>query len=182
MDNSNLFETEEEKGNWKSVKIGALILGSALFVGLFVLPMYVNDENADCKVCDFFNQVFSDVSTDLIAITKGDSATHDIQKTLEEVQLTVTQGQIKSYSIETEGMWSGDYIDGNKVPSGIQFDGNKDFQFRCYDDQVLETSTYFGTFKNLEGKSINVIVFSGDKIIQEQKSSLNQAVTLEGKC
>jgi hypothetical protein len=46
----------------------------------------------------------------------------------------------------------------------------------------LGTSTYFGTFKNLEGKSINVIVFSGDKIIQEQKSSLNQAVTLEGKC
>jgi len=182
MDNSNLFDTEEKKRSWKSYKIGALILGSALFVGLVVLPMYVNDENADCKVCDFFNQVFSDVSNDLIAITKGDSATHDIQKTLEEVQLSVTQGQIKSYSIETEGMWSGDYVDGNKVPSGITFDGNKDFQFRCYDDQVLGTSTFFGTFKNLEGNPINVMVLSGNEIIQEQKSALNQAVTLEGKC
>lgn len=182
MDNSNLFDTEEKKRSWKSYKIGALIIGSALIVGLVVLPMYVNGENADCKVCDFFNQVFSDVSTDLIAITKSGGATHDIQKSIEEVQLTVTQGQIKSYSIETEGSWSGDYIDGNKIPSGIIFDGNKDFQFRCYDDQVLETSTYFGTFKNLEGNPINVMVFSGNDIINEQKSALNQAVTLEGKC
>ncbi len=182
MENSNLFDTEEEKRSWKSYKIGALILGSALFVGLIVLPMYVNDGNSDCEICDFLNQIYSDVSTDLIAVTKGDSATHDIQKTTEQVQLTVTQGQIKSYNIETEGTWSGDYVDGNKVPSGITFEGNKDFQFRCYDDQVLETSIYFGTFKNLEGNPINVKVFSGDTVIHEQKSALNQAVTLEGKC
>lgn len=174
MGSSDVFDVDDEISKQsekyfqrKSYKIGVIILGSALFFGLFILPFIVNDEIPSLS--------------DLLPIDTG-SATHDFQKNTDQVQLSVGQGEIFYYNIVTNGKWSGDYVDGKKVPKGISLTDTKKFQFRCYYDEVLDTSTYFATFRGLEGNPLLVQILYGEVIVDEKISSANQAIVLEGSC
>lgn len=174
MGSSDLFESDEDNSiqtekyfQRKSYKVGVIILGSALFFGLFILPFIVNDELPSLG--------------DLLPVDSG-SATSDFQKNFDEVKLTVGQGEIFYFNIVTNGKWSGDYVDGLKVPKGIFMEGDKKFPFRCFYDEMVDISTYFGTFRGLEGNPLLVEVLYGEVVIDERISSANQAIVLEGSC
>ncbi len=173
MDGSKVFEDEEVEiaktkkyYELKSYKVGVIILGSGIFFGLFALPLIVDNDVPNIA--------------DLIEETKDGII--DIQKNTDKVELSLGSGSIHYFDVITEGKWSGDYVDGQKVPKNISLEDSKIFQFRCYYDEVLETETYFGTFRSLEGNPIEVTLFRDEVMVDRITAPANQAVIIEGNC
>ena len=174
MESSKVFDSDEEEEiirtakyyELKSYKVGVIILGSAIFFGVFVLPFLVDNQVPNIA--------------ELIDDNKGGII--DIQKNTDRVELSLGSGSIYYYDVITEGKWSGDYVDGQKVPKNISLETDKMFPFRCYNDEVLGMETYFGTFRSLEGKPIEVTIFRDEVMVDRITAPANQAVIIEGIC
>lgn len=185
MENSKVFDEDEEKEiittakyyELKSYKVGVIILGSAIIFGVFVLPFMVDNEVP--LITDLIEEKIPNIS-DLIDENSGGII--DIQKNSDRVELSLGSGSIYYYDVITEGKWSGDYVDGQKVPKNISLETDKMFQFRCYYDEVLGTETYFGTFRSLEGNPIEVTLFRDEVMVDRITAPANQAVIIEGSC
>lgn len=173
MESSKVFDSDEEEEiirtakyyELKSYKVGVIILGSAIIFGVFVLPYLVDNQVPN----------ISDLIEDSGAII-------DIQKNTDKVELSLGSGSIYYYDVVTEGKWSGDYVDGQKVPKGISLEGNKLFQFRCYNDEVQGFDTYFGTFRSLEANPMEVTLLRDGDMIDRITASANEAIIIEGIC
>jgi hypothetical protein len=173
LESSKVFDSDEEAEiirttkyyELKSYKVGVMILGSAIIFGVFVLPFLVDNEVPNIG--------------DLIEDSGG---IIDIQKNSDKVELSLGSGSIYYYDVITEGKWSGDYVDGQKVPKNISLETDKMFPFRCYYDEVLGTETYFGTFRSLEGNPIEVTLFRDEVMVDRITAPANQAVIIEGIC
>lgn len=174
MESSKVFDSDEEEEiirtakyyELKSYKVGVIILGSAIIFGVFVLPFMVDN----------------DVPTISDLIDDNNGAIIDIQKNTDKVELSLGSGAIHYFDVITEGKWSGDYVDGQKVPKGISLEGDKMFPFRCYNDEVHGLETYFGTFRSLEGNPIEVTLFRDEVMVDRITAPANQAVIIEGIC
>jgi len=78
--------------------------------------------------------------------------------------------------------WYGDYVDIGKVPKKIEKAGNTKVNFICFNDEHLETHTYFGTFKNVLDPFLTVDVYINEKQVQSKTTTGGSALIVEGSC
>ena len=200
MGNSELFETKEEtkvrekKYGSKNYKIGILILGLGIVTGIFLIPMIV-ENNGIPVIKDLIwsgesnknpteNPFWDKIQTKEQVYDQKPEDTEQVSysQANDQVGLSISNLPIFEYEIITDGSWSGDFVDMRKVPIGIQSEGYKKFQFRCFIDEQINKATYFGTFKSLEGKSIQVKVYRAGELYDDKFGSEKNAVIIEGIC
>ncbi len=100
-----------------------------------------------------------------------------------EVASAFGEGQVNGYYlVTTQDTWYGDYIDGREIPSKINLDKDSKINFRCFEDEHLRTSIYFGTFRNNIMNDLNVKVFIDGIQVEEKTTNGNQALIVEGSC
>jgi len=123
-----------------------------------------------------------DISVTPSEENKGNEPLRDISKTTDMVELEKTKDILGYYMVTTEGDWYGDYVDFRKLPNKIDKTGTQKINFRCYTDEFLKTSTYFGTFRNVIENNMKVEVFINDKLVNEESTNTNNAIIVEGSC
>jgi len=86
------------------------------------------------------------------------------------------------YVITSRDSWYGDFIDGNKIPKKIDLNQNTRVNFKCFTDEHLATSVYFGTFRNNLENDLLVEVYIDGLEIKSKSTDRNSALILEGSC
>jgi len=120
-------------------------------------------------------------------VTQDITPTNPIQPK-QEVQSTFVQPdpQVEIvegyYLISSADSWYGDYIDGSEVPRKIDLTQATRINFQCYTDPHLETSVYFGVFRNNVENNLTVEVYIEGLEVQSKSTDSNKALILEGSC
>lgn len=114
--------------------------------------------------------------------SQGGEPLRDITDSRDKVEVEKTKDILGHYMVTTNGDWYGDYVDFRKLPNKIDKTGTQKINFRCFNDDFLKTSTYFGTFRNVIENNMKVQVFINDKLVNEQSTDVNRALILEGSC
>jgi len=106
-----------------------------------------------------------------------------IQKGSSEVPSAFGEGEVNGYYlVTTQDTWYGDYIDGREIPSKINLNKDSKVNFRCFEDEHLRTSIYFGTFRNNVMNDLDVKVFIDGILVEQKITNGNQALIVEGSC
>ena len=115
-------------------------------------------------------------------ITSGSGGTKDVSSASDKVEVEKTKDPIGYYMVTTDDDWYGDFVDIRKIPSKIEKSGSLKVNFRCYTDDFQETSTYFGTFRNVVDNVLSVEVYINGLEVESQSTNTNKALILEGSC
>ena len=193
-----------EKGNKKLLGILGIVVISAIVVGAYygiTEGLIGNSEPFDVTQCHYgvHSDIFGlrciteeeykktlpsgiDISVTPSEESKGSGAIKDVSSAKDMVELEKTKDILGYYMVTTDGDWYGDYVDFRKLPNKLDKTGTQKINFRCYSDDFLKTSTYFGTFRNVIENDMKVEVFINDKLINEESTTTNSAIIVEGSC
>lgn len=206
----NTFEKQSSKGIGKNTSKKKLGIIGIIIIGLVITGAYYgvtegiigNLEPFDVTQCHY--GVHSDIfglrciteeeyKASLIqketegSITpseesQGGEPLRDISDSSDKVEVEKTKDILGYYMVTTDGDWYGDYVDFRKLPNKLDKTGTQKINFRCFNDDFLKTSTYFGTFRNIIENKMKVEVFINDKLVNEQSTDVNRAIIIEGSC
>jgi len=117
-------------------------------------------------------------------VDKGNdkSPVTEVPSTSENVIAGLNNGIAGYFMVSSCCDWYGDFVDMNKVPKKIEKAGNTKVNFVCFNDEHLETQTYFGTFKNVLDPVLLVDVFINGVKVQSKTTNSGSALIVEGSC
>ncbi len=202
MNNSDIFDDSKPKKSHfpkikkpkiKSWHVAIIFLIFSIPTGILILPFFDNNLGNDIVLVpiDMSDKDIlmenNDAEVKIIEVNEQpseekpfDITKHDFVGSTERVTLTRDNEPIFWFIVATEGQWQGDFSDKVKKPTSIVKEGYIEIQFRCFEENG--EMKYFGNFRNLEGKPINVAVLKAKEIIDEQRVDINKAIILEGFC
>jgi len=204
MSNSDIFDDSKpkkshipkfkiKKPKLKGYHIAIILISISIPVGILVLPYFDDYSGNDIILVpiDMSDKdiLFENTDTEVKLIEVNDQPSeekpldiknHDFIGTKERVTLTRDNQPIFWFIVATEGQWQGDFSDIVKKPTTIKKEGYIEIQFRCFEEDG--EMKYFGNFRNLEGKPINVAVLKAKEIIDEKRVDINKAIIMEGNC
>jgi len=124
----------------------------------------------------------SEIGSPKSETTKSNEPFKEVSSTSDQVHLELINGIAGYFMVSSCCDWYGDFVDVNKVPKKIENAGNTKVNFICFNDEHLETQTYFGTFKNVLDPVLVVDVFINEKKVESKTTASGSALILEGNC
>lgn len=106
----------------------------------------------------------------------------EVSSATDPVNIVPVDGIAGYFMVSSCCNWYGDFVDMGKVPKKIENAGNTKVNFICFNDEHLETQTYFGTFKNVLDPFLKVDVFINGKEVQSKTTNSGSALIVEGSC
>lgn len=169
--------SRKKTGIVSAVVIIGVIIGIVYASGIIIIPDNV-------ELGDSINKDSEDVR--IVAGNKPekpkDEPFKDFSSASDRVEIEKTKDPIGYYMVTTDDDWYGDFVDIRKIPSKIEKSGNLKINFRCYTDDFQETSTYFGTFRNVIDNDLTVEVYINGLEVESKSTNTNKALILEGSC
>jgi hypothetical protein len=112
----------------------------------------------------------------------GNEPFKEVSSASDMVDLELNNGIAGYFMVSSCCNWYGDFVDFNKVPKKIEQAGNAQVNFVCFNDEHLETQTYFGTFKNVLDPFLSIDVYINGKQVQSKTTTSGSALIVEGSC
>jgi len=126
----------------------------------------------------------SELGNEKEIVDKGNdkSPVTEVPSTSENVNAELNNNIAGYFMVSSCCDWYGDFVDMNKVPKKIEKAGNTKINFICFNDEHLETQTYFGVFKNVLDPVLLVDVFINGVKVQSKTTNSGSALIVEGSC